>query len=813
MPPVKPQPPEPDTPRIPASGEQTQTQARTSSRIQQALESHFGFSSFREGQAEVIHEVLAGRDTLAVMPTGGGKSLCYQLPALLRDGVTLVISPLIALMHDQVEAMAALGSGLGPEPLPGPGPVVSDTAAAATPAESPGPPDPPGQAFSDSTAGALGRAPSTGAAAATYINSTLSPRELDARLRGLAAGRYRLVFVAPERFRSPRFLEALRRVQVWLFAVDEAHCVSMWGHDFRPDYLQLGRALRALGEPQVLALTATATPEVRKDIITQLGLGQAPRVEPAVVVRGFGRPGLTLVVRRVAGRKEKTARLTEILDAHGSGIVYCATRRNVEWVAAELAAQGRRGAGYHAGLPAEVRRRVQERFVAGELDVVAATNAFGMGIDRADVRSLTHWDVPGSLEAYYQEAGRAGRDGAPAHCELLFNQADVRTQEFFIEGSNPPPELVCALAAVVRAAGPTGLSVEALLSQVDSGGGRRVDQMAVSTALGTLERWGALARGGDPPERWLPGTRPESPTGEELDLLRLKAARDRARLQRLLRYVQTTACRHATILRYFGDPDAEGVCGNRCDRCLSRGAGRRLGRPPTEAQWVEVQKVLSAVARLRGRFGRSRVIQLLAGSRDRKVLEARLDHLPTYGSLRGTSQARIRGLLDALEDAGCVCTVGTDYPKVQLTEQGRRVMRREAEVWLDLPAPADTPLRNARPSRGETSTGRPEGSPGSRRAEQTGKTPASAQDEGPVDAALFDRLRAWRLEQARARGVPAYVVFHDATLRRIAHQRPADEAALLSIKGVGPAKVEAYGASLLTLLFEKAAAPEDDGDG
>ena len=765
--------------------------------LQQALERHFGFSAFREGQAEVIRSVLAGRDTLAVMPTGGGKSLCYQLPAVLCRGVTLVISPLIALMQDQVDALGA---------LPGVAPPRSATESTRRSAP-------------ESRAGAAPAAaepPVSGRFPATYINSTLDPRERDVRLRGLAAGRYRLVYVAPERFRSPRFLEALSRVHVWLFAVDEAHCVSMWGHDFRPDYLQLGRAVAALGRPQVLALTATATPEVREDIIAQLDLGRAPRREPAVVVRGFGRPNLTLAVRRVSGRREKARRLAEILGEHENGIVYCATRRNVEWVAAELAAQGRSCAAYHAGLPTELRREVQERFVSGALDVVVATNAFGMGIDRANVRSLTHFDVPGSLEAYYQEAGRAGRDGAPAHCELLFNHADVRTQEFFIEGSNPARELVLRLAARVREAPLGGFTTAELAQAV--GGGRRVNEMAVSTALGSLERWGAVARGGDLPDQWMAGSSPDAPTAEDLALLEHKAERDRARLRRLLRYVQSTECRHATILRYFGDPQADGVCGSRCDRCLARSAGQRLGRAPTETQWEEIQKVLSAVARLRGRYGRARVIQLLAGSRDQKLLQARLDRLPTYGALRGTPQRYLRALLDALEEADCVRSVGTDYPTLALTERGQQVMRREQEVRLNLsPAVSAGPApRAAAPGSKSAGTAGAAGPPDpvdpvdpvdpADPADPVDPVdpvdPADLADSPPVDPALFERLRTWRMEQARDRGLPAYVVFHDATLRRIATVRPLDEAALLAIKGVGPAKVETYGPSLLGLLRE-----------
>ena len=696
-----------------------------------ALQRHFGFPAFRQGQADVIEHVLAGRDCLAVMPTGGGKSLCYQLPALLRPSVTLVVSPLIALMKDQVDALQALG-------LP-----------------------------------------------ATFINSSLAPGEQQERLRGIAAGRYRLVYAAPERFRSPRFLQALGRVAVWLFAVDEAHCVSMWGHDFRPDYLQLARARRALGEPQVLALTATATPEVREDIAHQLALGGAPEREPAVVVRGFARPGLDLSVTPVTGRADKVARLLSLCETQATGIVYCATRRNVEDVATDLAARGIRCAPYHAGLPDEVRRDVQERFVSGALDWVAATNAFGMGIDRADVRAIVHWDVPGSLEAYYQEAGRAGRDGEPARCELLFNHADVRTQEFFLQGANPSLDLIVGLRQRVQRAGPQGIAKETLREA--AAGARRGNDMAVSTALGLLERWGAIRRQEQDEQRLVPGPHPEAPDEAARRALADKARRDRARLQRLLRYVRSEGCRHATILRYFGDPEAEGVCGSHCDRCRARAPDARLGhRPPTAEEAALIHRALTAVASLRGRFGQARVAQVLAGSRDRLLRRARLDTLACYGSLRGTPQPRLRQLLTTLQEVGCLKTEGTDYPTIRLTDHGAAVLRGEAEVRLP-PAPgASTPgSEPARPGRERVQ----------RSAAGAGDTPLSAAAQ-----TRFETLRAWRLEQARAQGVPAYRVFPDATLRRIARENPRTEAELLAVKGVGPARLRDYGQAVLRLI-------------
>ncbi len=706
-----------------------------------ALQRHFGFSEFREGQAAVIEAVMAGRDCLAVMPTGGGKSLCFQLPAVMRPGLTLVISPLIALMKDQVDSLESTG------------------------------------------------------VRATFVNSSLSGRAQHERLRELAAGRYDLVYVAPERFRSPRFVEAMTSAGVDLFAVDEAHCVSMWGHDFRPDYLRLAEVLPRLGQPQVLCLTATATPEVRQDIVGQLGLGVAPRRDPEVVVRGFARPSLTLAVSKVRGQDDKFRRTRALVAEHRTGIVYCATRKGVEKVTARLVAEGVRCVGYHAGMGDEVRRQTQTQFVSGQVDVVVATNAFGMGIDRSDLRFLVHWDVPGSLESYYQEAGRAGRDSEPAHCELLYNYADVRTQEFFIEGSNPPPGLVRGLGLEVsRLAGVQGDPVDCEAAKAMMATGNRANDMALETALGVLGRLDAVRRIPDPeggPPVLVPGPAAAELVDLDLSFLQEKAERDQARLRRLLRFVNTRECRHATILRYFGDPSATGICGNRCDNCLRRsGAARLGGRPPTEQEWLQVQKALSAVARLGGRFGQTRVAQVLAGSKDQAVLRAGLEQTSVYGLLANLPIKAIRTLLDALEDAECIECVGDEYPTIGLTQHGRQVMRRETTVSLDLPDPAP-----------------PKPTKGRRKARASVVETVAEQASSPEDAVqigrLADALRSWRLEQATARGKPAYTVFSNATLGEIARLRPLDEPALLAIKGIGPAKLTQYGAAILALIHEQ----------
>ncbi|MDT5269000.1 MAG: ATP-dependent helicase RecQ [Acidobacteriota bacterium] len=400
-----------------------------------ALRKFFGFDAFREGQGEVVESVLAGHDTVVVMPTGGGKSLCFQLPALMREGVTVVVSPLIALMKDQVDALHARG-------LP-----------------------------------------------ATFINSSLDFEEQKERIAGVRRGDFKLLYVAPERFRSNHFVETLQHLQISLFAVDEAHCISSWGHDFRPDYLRLQSFRERIGRPQTIALTATATPYVRADIIEQLKLD-----DPRAFVSGFDRPNLSLGVVHTEKEREKYARIRQLADEYKgqSGIVYTSTRKSVEQITRKLLDSRLSVIGYHAGMTDEERVRAQEDFMTGRAQVIVATNAFGMGIDKPDIRFVVHFHLPGSIEAYYQEIGRAGRDGKQSVCLLLFNYADKRTQDYFIEGSYPPPELI---AKVYEALVSTGQRrIELATREIAARAGLR-NEMAVQSALITLEKAGHVERG------------------------------------------------------------------------------------------------------------------------------------------------------------------------------------------------------------------------------------------------------------------------------------------------------------------------------
>ncbi len=371
--------------------------------IREGLERWFGYADFRPGQFEPVSAVLNGRDAVVVMPTGAGKSLCFQLPALLMDGVAVVVSPLISLMRDQVAALER-------RQIP-----------------------------------------------ATFLNSTLDARTCESREAEILEGKYKLVYVAPERMTNARFADFLKRLNISFLAVDEAHCISQWGHDFRPDYLALGALIAAHPAMRVMAVTATATPSVRRDIIQQLGL-DARATSPDglfVHVQGFARPNLHLTVSRCATHDEKSEHLLSLIRTHHTGIIYVATRKQAQAVYNRLcSAAPQLGESepllYHAGLEASERTRVQQRFMSVKHPVVVATNAFGMGIDRADIRFVAHWDIPGSLEAYYQEVGRAGRDGLPARCELLFNYADVRTQEYFFKNSENPMRGKDLLRQMVR---------------------------------------------------------------------------------------------------------------------------------------------------------------------------------------------------------------------------------------------------------------------------------------------------------------------------------------------------------------------------
>ncbi|HIG27844.1 MAG TPA: ATP-dependent DNA helicase RecQ [Verrucomicrobiales bacterium] len=692
-----------------------------------ALDHYFGFRDFLDGQESVIQAILDQKDVLVVMPTGGGKSLCFQLPGIILPGVTVVVSPLIALMKDQVDSLLARNIR------------------------------------------------------ATLINSAISTLEQSERIDRLVRGEYDLVYVAPERFRSRAFVSALKQVKIGLFAVDEAHCLSQWGHDFRPDYLRLSAAIDALGNPQKAAFTATATEIVRDDILKHLQLR-----DPAVFVSGFSRPNLQLNIRNVDTKSEKFQWLTKVVSEQKTGIIYCATRKNVEEVACFLADSNIRSIGYHGGMSDEERVRAQNQYLQREADVAVATNAFGMGIDRSDVRFVIHFDVPGSVEAYYQEVGRAGRDGNPSVCELLFNYADTRTQEFFIDGNNPGIDKIRDVYEALRSEANSEFQVELSINDIAEKAGIR-NTMAVGTSLGVLSRHGYVERF-DIEGKRIRGSRLLQPTLSALHLdidekgLAEKDKRDREKLRSIIEFCYSTRCRPQWILDYFGEKNAEG-CRN-CDVCDKEASGEI--RSPNSEEETIVRKVLSGVARMsirqgdqwQGRFGRGRVIQMLTGSRSKEILNARLDSLSTYGILAELSPSYLQALYKEMEKVGLVESSKGEYPVVRLTDYGVEVMKSQTSFRLFWPELCPKHKKSAS---------------GKSKPKVSHSDSESDFEEIGFDQELFKKLKLVRLDIASKKGnLPVFRVFSNATLEMMVRLHPTTVDEGMAIPGVGPIKAETF---------------------
>ncbi len=579
--------------------------------------------------------LLGGRDVLGVMPTGAGKSVCYQIPALLLPGVTLVVSPLISLMKDQVTALTQAG-------VP-----------------------------------------------AAFINSTLSQEQYHEVFRRARQGAYRLIYVAPERLSTPGFLRFAQEAEVSLLAVDEAHCVSQWGQDFRPSYLKIAEFLQQLPcYPTVGAFTATATDQVKEDIRRLLLLK-----DPLCITTGFDRPNLYFETVRP---KSKEAYLKRFLIQRPgqSGIVYCATRKTAEFVCTALMADGFSATRYHAGLPDEERRHNQEDFVYDRARIMVATNAFGMGIDKSNVGFVVHYNMPKDLESYYQEAGRAGRDGAYAHCSLLFSEGDVQTAKFLINSGSENEKL------------------------------------------------------------------PE----QEREQIRL---RDLRRLDKMTAYCKTNRCLRGYLLRYFGE-DAPEYCG-KCSSCTGELEQRDIT--------VEAQKILSAVTRVERQYpsglGIVSIVRMLRGSRDQRVLQLGLDKLPTYGIMAVVDRMQIRAYIDCLVEQGYLLLDGADYPVLRTTPKAKQVLfRGERVVYI-------------------------------RRKEDAEETPggkAGPTAFAPADAELLSALRALRTKLATAAGVPAYVVFSNASLADMAVRQPGTMEEFMEVAGVGAVKAQRYGKAFLETI-------------
>jgi ATP-dependent DNA helicase RecQ len=613
--------------------------------VAEILRLHWGFDCVRPLQREAMDAVLARRDSLLVLPTGGGKSLCFQAPALVgdgREGVALVVSPLIALMKDQVDGLVASG------------------------------------------------------VSAARLDSAMTASERDATLAALDARRCSLLYVSPERLvgeGGTGFQSRLARWGVRYIAVDEAHCISHWGHDFRPEYRRLGSLRDVFPAASMHAFTATATRRVRDDIVRELGLR-----EPQVFVGDFDRPNL---VYRVRPRLSLAEQLAALLEAHRgqAGIVYCIARKDVDRIAAALQSAGWRARPYHAGLSDEERARNQDDFINERVDVIVATVAFGMGVDRSDVRFVVHAGAPKSLEHYQQEAGRAGRDGLEADCVLLYSAAD------FLKW-------------------------------------RRIMEM----------------------------------NGELTDAAI-------AHLREMERYAIVTSCRHRALVEHFGQPFARANCGA-CDWCL-----RELEQ--VEDAVVLGQKIGSCVARLKSRWGIAHVTAVLEGKRTAQVTSQGHDALSTFGLLSASSTSEIRAYIEQLISQDFLTRTMGDYPVLQLTARGLRLLRGQihtGEIVLCRP-PRITKKGGAGVARSRIERESWEG----------------------VDRELFDELRRVRLDLARDRGVPPYVVFHDSTLRELARRRPASLAQLLDVPGVGSAKAQSFGSIFLDAIAAYDRASGADG--
>ena len=600
----------------------------------QVLHRVFGYDSFRGAQQDVIEHLIGGGDALVLMPTGGGKSLCYQIPALVRSGTGVVISPLIALMQDQVDALRALGVRAG------------------------------------------------------FLNSTQDPGQRRQVESDFLAGDLDLLYLAPERLRTESTLRLLDRGTISLFAIDEAHCVSQWGHDFRPDYLTLSGLHERWPEVPRIALTATATSATRAEIVTRLGLGEARQF-----VASFDRPNIQYRIEPKAEPARQLLRLIQTEHPGEAGIVYCLTRASVQKTADFLTANGIGALPYHAGLDAATRAANQARFLREDGLVMVATIAFGMGIDKPDVRFVAHLDLPKSVEGYYQETGRAGRDGEPCTAWLAYGLQDVVQQRKLIETSE-----------------------------------------------------GDLAH----------------------------RRRQSAHLDAMLALCETVECRRAQLLAYFGEQAA--ACGN-CDTCLI---------PPQS--WdgtIPAQKLLSTVYRLKHerdqRYGAGQVIDILLGRKTARVIDNDHASLTVFGVGTELTEAEWRGVTRQLLAQGLLAVSG-DYGTLDLTRGSQEVLGRRRQVML----------------RRE-----PERPASAAKAARAAKAAASTVAELPAEAApLFDRLRAWRAAEAKEQGKPAYVIFHDATLRQIATESPATLAELGTVSGVGQTKLARYGQQVLDVLAD-----------
>lgn len=595
--------------------------------LQNILKTYFGYDEFRNGQDKLIESIIKGRDALGIMPTGGGKSICYQLPAIALDGITIVISPLISLMKDQVDSLNELGIN------------------------------------------------------AAFINSTLDNDEFLQILEGIRGNSYKIVYVAPERLNTDSFINLVKDIRISLVAVDEAHCISQWGHDFRPSYLEIPRFINSLKQrPAVAAFTATATKEIIKEIKRLIGLRN-----PIEVTTGFDRPNLYYQVLKVSN---KSKFLIEYLNDNfktESGIVYCATRKSVESLVKILNDKGFSAVGYHGGMNSEERQNNQDEFILGNKRLIVATNAFGMGIDKPDVRFVIHYNMPKNMEAYYQEAGRAGRDGEKSDCILLYSASDIVKQKLMIQNDDIDPK-----------------------------------------------RQEILYKN----------------------------------LQYLVNYCNTNDCLRNQILNYFDEDSANDKCKN-CSNCIDSSEMIDIT--------LEAQKILSCIYRVSQRYGANMVIQVLRGSKNKKVLEARLDNVSTYGIMKEYSDSAISEIIMTLVSSGYIHMTHDKYPVLKLTSKSADVLSGKTKLHHK---------KHLLQKKDE-------------------KEKASKSIKGgniDFDIELFEKLKQYRYKIAQEKGLPPYVIFHDIALKEMAAYLPVNKESFLEIKGVGEKKYENYGEGFIDII-------------